>query len=143
VVLMLDVDPVAGRSEQIARRFAAALEAGDVDAALAATSPDVVFHSPVVHRPYEGRDILGAILRAVVQTFEDLRYTAAYGAEDGHVLAFAARVGDRALQGVDILHFGADGLIDSLAVMVRPYSAATALKEQMADLLLQDDVRPH
>ena len=48
---MLDVDPVAGRSEQIARRFAAALEAGDVDAALAATSPDVVFHSPVVHRP--------------------------------------------------------------------------------------------
>ncbi len=60
---MLDLDPAAGRSEQIARRFAAALEAGDVDAALTATSPDVVFHSPVVHRPYEGRDTLGAILR--------------------------------------------------------------------------------
>lgn len=134
---MLDPDPAAGRSEQIARRFAAALEAGDVDAALATTSPDVGFHSPVVHKRYEGRDALGVILRAVVQTFEDFRYTAAYGADDGHVMAFAARVGDRALQGVDILHFDADGLVDSLTVMVRPYSAATALKEQMASLLTQ------
>lgn len=133
---MLDPDP-AGRSEQIARRFAGALEAGDVDAALATTSPDVVFHSPVVHQPYEGRDTLGPILRAVVGTFEDFRYTGAYGAPDGHVLTFAARVGDRALQGVDILHFDADGLVDSLTVMIRPYSAATALKEQMASLLAQ------
>ncbi len=106
---MLDPDPAAGRSEQIARRFAAALEAGDVDAALATTSPVVGFHNPVVHKRYEGRDALGFILRSVVQTFEDFRYTAAYGADDDHVMAFAARMGDRALQKVDILHFDADG----------------------------------
>ncbi len=132
---MLDTVQDAASSEEVGRRFAAALEAHNVDAALALTSPEVVLHSPVVHRPYEGRDALGGILRAVTQIFEDFRYTAAYGADNGHVLAFAARVGDRALQGVDILHVGADGLVDSITVMVRPYSAATALKGRMKDLL--------
>ena len=54
---------------------------------------------------------------------------------DGAVLRFACRVGDRDLEGVDILRFGADGLITEFTVMVRPYSAATALRERMAALL--------
>lgn len=90
VALMLDTVQDAASSEEVGRRFAAALEAHNVDAALALTSPEVVLHSPVVHRPYEGRDALGGILRAVTQIFEDFRYTAAYGADNGHVLAFAA-----------------------------------------------------
>jgi hypothetical protein len=51
------------------------------------------------------------------------------------VLAFATRVGDRALEGVDIVRFGESGEIVEFTVMVRPYSAATALRERMAALL--------
>ncbi|WP_300011803.1 nuclear transport factor 2 family protein [Pseudonocardia sp.] len=114
--------------------FRAAVETGDVDAAVALFIPDAVFHSPVVHRPYVGREALRAILAAVTGVFEDFRYTGSYGGDEGHVLRFAARVGDRDLEGVDILR-GVGGQLTELTVMVRPYSAATALRERMAALL--------
>jgi NAD kinase len=114
--------------------FRAAVETDDIDAAVALFAEDVTFNSPVVHRPYVGREPLRAILRAVTTVFEDFRYTASYGGDDGHVLRFTARVGDRELEGVDILR-GSAGELTELTVMVRPYSAATALRERMAALL--------
>lgn len=116
------------------RAFRDAVECRDVDAAVALFDPEAVFHSPVVHRPYVGRDALRAILGAVVTVFEDFRYTGSYDGDGGHVLVFAARVGDRAIEGVDILT-GRDGVLTELTVMVRPYSAATLLRERMAALL--------
>jgi len=63
--------------------------------------------------------------------FEDFRYTAEYAGPDGHVLEFACRIGDRACQGVDVLR-AEDGVLRELTVLVRPYSAATQLKDRMA-----------
>jgi hypothetical protein len=114
--------------------FRRAVESGDVGAAVALFAPDAVFHSPVVHEPYEGREALRTILAAVVGVFEGFRYTAEYRGPDGHVLEFACRVGDRELQGIDILRADGDVLTE-LTVMVRPYSAATLLRERMAALL--------
>jgi len=121
-----------------AAAFRAAIESGDIGAAVALFAEDCVFHSPVVHAPYTGREALRAILTAVVAVFEDFRYTAEYAGADGHVLEFACRVGDRGLQGVDILRTaaaGADAPLTELTVLVRPYSAATALRTRMAELL--------
>lgn len=114
--------------------FRAAVEAKDVDAAVALFASDAVFHSPVVHKPYVGREALRAILSAVTVVFEDFRYTGSYSGDTGHVLEFACRVGDRELQGVDILRSAGDQLTE-LTVLVRPYSAATLLRERMAALL--------
>ena len=114
--------------------FRAAVEGDDIDTAVGLFADDVVFHSPVVHRPYVGREPLRAILSAVTTVFEDFRYTGSYGGDDGHVLRFAARVGDREIEGVDVLT-ASDGVLTELTVMVRPYSAATALRKRMAALL--------
>jgi SnoaL-like domain len=114
--------------------FRTAIESKDVDAAVALFAPDAVFHSPVVHKPYVGRGPLHAILSAVMVVFEDFRYTGAYEGATGHVLEFACRVGDRELQGVDILR-GDGTQLTELTVLVRPYSAATLLRERMAALL--------
>jgi hypothetical protein len=113
--------------------FGTAVVAGDIDAALALLAEDVVFHSPVVHRPYQGRDAVAPILHAVSQVFEDFRYTGEIGAPDAasHVLVFRTRVGNREIEGIDLLHTGADGLVDELTVMVRPLSGALALAEVM------------
>ena len=113
--------------------FRRAVESGDVDGVLALVSPDVVFNSPVVYRPYQGREVLGVILRAVMRVFKEFRYEREIGAEGAgdHALLFRARVGDRQLQGCDFLHFGRDGLIEELTVMVRPRSAALALAVAM------------
>lgn len=117
--------------------FRVAIEARDIDAAVALFSDDVVFRSPIVFKPYRGRDAVGAILAAVVQVFEDFRYTREIGAPDAreHALVFEARVGERQLEGCDFLHLGEDGSIDELVVMVRPLSGALALAEAMKALL--------
>ena len=94
-------------------------------------SPDVVFRSPVVFKPYEGRDALGVLLGAVVETFEDFRYIDQVETGDTAVLIFEARVGDRQLNGVDVLRFGQDGRIAEMMVMVRPLSGLNAVAEEM------------
>ncbi|MBX7550814.1 nuclear transport factor 2 family protein [Streptomyces sp. NPDC088560] len=115
------------------RAFREAVEAGDIDAAVALLAEDVVFSSPVVFKPYPGRAITAAILRTVSQVFEDFRYVREIGAPDGadHALVFRARVGDRELTGCDFIHVNEDGLIDDFMVMVRPLSGAHALAEAM------------
>ncbi|HEX4357088.1 MAG TPA: nuclear transport factor 2 family protein [Pseudonocardia sp.] len=120
-----------------AARFRAAVEAGDLDAAVAQFADDVVFNSPVVFRQYQGKEALRPLLAAVFHVFQNFRYTAEYAGESGHVLEFAAEVGGRDLQGVDIVRGGADAEapLTELTVLTRPYSATTALREQMAALL--------
>jgi SnoaL-like domain len=119
--------------------FRSAIEAGEIDRALELFSPEVVFSSPVVFRPYEGRETLGVILNAVNRVFEDFRYEREIGEEGAadHALVFTARVGDRELQGCDFLHTGEDGLIDEMTVMVRPRSAMLALADAMAAEMLK------
>jgi len=113
--------------------FRSAIEAGEADRALELFSPEVVFSSPVVFRPYHGREALRVILGAVMRVFEDFHYEREIGAEgaEDHALLFRTRVGDRELHGCDFLHTGPDGLIDEFTVMVRPRSAMLALAEAM------------
>jgi hypothetical protein len=112
--------------------FRAAIEARDLAALEAALAPDVSFRSPVVHKPYEGRDATMFVLRAVFEVFEDFEYVDELEGPDGtHGLVFHARVGDRQLQGWDYLRTGDDGLVTELTVMVRPMSGLVALGEAM------------
>jgi hypothetical protein len=113
--------------------FRRALETGDPDAVLELVSPDVVFNSPVVFRPYHGPGALGVVLRAAARVLDDFHFEREIGAggASDHALVFRARVEDRELQGCDFVHVGNDGLIDELTVMVRPLSAALAFAEAM------------
>jgi hypothetical protein len=113
--------------------FRAAVESSDHEAVVALLAEDVVFRSPIVFQPYHGRDALAAILLAVSRVFEDLRYEREIGADGArdHALVFKARIGDREVHGCDFLHTDENGLIDELAVMVRPLPGALALAEAM------------
>jgi uncharacterized protein with FMN-binding domain len=111
--------------------FRAAAEAKDFAQAEELFAPDATFRSPMVFKPYEGREVIKVILGAVVQVFEDFRYIAHVETGDTAVLQFEARVGDRELQGVDVLRFNDDDTIAELTVMVRPMSGLAALGEQM------------
>lgn len=115
--------------------FRAAAEAKDFSAGEALFAEDCSFRSPVVFKPYEGRDALSVILTAVVQVFEDFRYVEHLEDGDTAVLMFEANVDGRQLQGMDILRFDESGLIRELIVMVRPMSGIHALAERMKALL--------
>jgi hypothetical protein len=124
-----------GAAQRTAQAFRRAVETSQMAAAVELLAEDVVFESPIVHRVYEGRDAVAPVLFAVSTVFEDFHYTAEFSSADGHVLRFRARVDDREIDGVDILTVDPDGRIMAFAVMVRPYSAATALRTRMAALL--------
>ena len=47
--------------------FRAAVEARDFDALPALFAADVVFRSPIAHKPYRGRDTVAIILRAAAE----------------------------------------------------------------------------
>ncbi|HLS77863.1 MAG TPA: nuclear transport factor 2 family protein [Nocardia sp.] len=115
--------------------FRAAVEARDEAAMEALLADDVVFTSPVAFKPYEGKPITAAILRAVVRVFEDFRYVREIADADGrdHALVFEASVDGRKLTGCDFLHVDEDGKIDDFMVMVRPLSAAQALAARMGE----------
>jgi ketosteroid isomerase-like protein len=111
--------------------FRLAVEARDLDAMRELLADDVVFNSPVAHKPFEGRQVVAQVLAFAVTTFEDFRYVDEVADGDRVALIFRARVGDRDLQGLDFVHTNTDGLIDELTVMVRPMSGLVALGEAM------------
>lgn len=113
--------------------FRKAVEAHDLAAVEAMLAEDVVFTSPVAFKPYPGRPLTAAILRAVTEVFTDFRYVREMASDDGrdHALVFVAKVGDREINGCDFLHMNEAGEIDDLMVMVRPLSAAQALAAEM------------
>lgn len=110
-----------------------ALETRDEAAVEALLAEDVGFRSPAVFKPYAGRDATMVFLRAAMAVFEDFRYVRTFteDAGRGHVMMFEARVGDRTLEGVDIVTVGDDGLITEFRVMVRPFTGLAALAEAM------------
>jgi hypothetical protein len=112
-----------------------AAKAADVEALTSALAPDVVFKSPIVFKPYQGREQVAPILTAVMQVFEDFRYVDQLESAGAATLIFKARVGERELEGLDYLRFREDGLASELTVMVRPLSAALELAERMRALL--------
>jgi hypothetical protein len=112
-------------------RFRVAAESKDFSAIEDLFAGDVVFRSPVVFRPYEGREAVAMLLGAVAQVFEDFRYTDQVETGDAAALAFSARVGDRELDGVDFLHFDDEGRINRMTVYVRPMSGVNALAAGM------------
>ncbi len=113
--------------------FVKAVESRDAAAVPDVLAEGVVFRSPVVFRPYEGREVVATILvEGAMNVFEDFRYTDRLAGDDAEALIFEARVGDREVQGLDLLRFDDDGRVRELTVMVRPMSGMNALAEAMA-----------
>jgi ketosteroid isomerase-like protein len=115
--------------------FRLAAENKDLEAMTEVLREDVVLHSPILFRGFEGREIVLGVLTHVVATLEDFRYTDELAEGDTVALRFKARVGDRELEGIDFLELDADGKVAELTVFMRPMSALKAFNEQMATRL--------
>jgi SnoaL-like domain len=116
-------------------KFRAAVDSADHAGIVDALAPEVVFNSPVKHQPFEGREAVAVLFGALLETFEDFRYTDELSEDGLAMLVFRARVGDRELEGIDILRFDDDGLIAEFTVMVRPLTGALALAEAVGEKL--------
>ena len=109
--------------------FRLAIEADNLDAAVALLAADVVFHSPAVFKAYQGKSTVAGLFRVVSAVFEDFTYTDEIS--DGHIscLVFKARVGDRDIEGMVLLRHNGSGQIVDFTVMIRPLSGLQAVAQ--------------
>lgn len=114
---------------------------------------DVVFYSPIVYTPQEGKAITTLYLQAAGQTLPgDGKALGAEGGGsggsgggfhytkevlDGHtaVLEFETTVEGKYVNGVDIITCDDDGKITEFRVMIRPLQAVNLVHQQMAAML--------
>ena len=98
---------------------------------------DVVFHSPVVHTPQLGKRITTHYLMAAVHVFfnPSFRYVREVVGERDAVLEFETTVDGIVVNGVDLIHWNAEGRISDFKVMVRPMKAMNKVWEKMAAML--------
>jgi SnoaL-like domain len=115
--------------------FRRAAEAKDLELLTETLREDVVLHSPILFRGFEGRDVVSQVLTHVAATLENLTYTDELSDENTVALRFKASVGDRELEGIDFLELDEDGRVAELTVFMRPMSALTRFNEQMAERL--------
>jgi hypothetical protein len=122
----------------LSARFRSAVEEGGIGELAELFREDAVFRSPVVFKPYEGRDQVLKVLRAaerVLGVGGHFRYV--HQLEDANdrvaVLEFATEVDGKQVEGIDKLTFDEDGLITEVKVMLRPASALQAVGAKMAE----------
>jgi hypothetical protein len=118
--------------------FRRAVEAQSLEDMIAVFAEDAVLHSPITFHPFEGRDAIRQLLGILLEVFQEFRYTDELRAADGTLaLIFRARVGERELEGLDLIRFDDDGLIRDFTVMVRPRSAIELLLREVGSRLAQ------
>lgn len=115
--------------------FRRAAEAKDLELLAETLRDDVVLHSPILFRGFEGREVVTQVLTHVVATLEDLTYVDELAGERTVALRFKARVEDRELEGIDFLELDEEGRVAELTVFMRPLSALTRFNERMTERL--------
>lgn len=109
-------------------------DATGLDAQLA---EHVVFRSPVVHTPQEGKAITMAYLMAAGQTLggDTFRYTRIFDCGDKAVLEFECVIDAINVNGVDMIEWDDQGKITDFKVMVRPLKGMQAVHTAMGAML--------
>lgn len=106
----------------------------DLDAFL---SDDVVFHSPIVHKPQQGKALTALYLAAAFDVFfnDSFRYVREIVGRNDAMLEFEAKIDGVLVNGVDIIKWNDAGRVTDFKVMVRPLKAISLVHERMAAVL--------
>ena len=114
-----------------------ALNRRDVSAMSALLADDCVFHSPVLHKPQQGKALTQFYLTAAASVLanDSFTYVREVVGERDAVLEFTAEVDGVHINGVDMIRWNDQGLIVDFKVMVRPMKAIELLKGLMAAML--------
>jgi hypothetical protein len=109
-------------------RWRAAAESGDVDAAVACLSPDIVLSSPLTDQfRLEGTGQLRDFLAAAFAAVEDIRFHTQTGQDDTYALVYRARVGSQPFEEAQLLRFDDTAHLTEITLFGRPMPALTAL----------------
>lgn len=101
---------------------------------------DVVFQSPVVHKPQAGKAITTVYLTAamhVLSNSDAFHYVGEWFGPTSAVLEFETVIDGIVINGIDMIGWNEAGKIDSFKVMVRPLKAINTLHALMGARLAE------
>jgi hypothetical protein len=100
-------------------------------------SDKVVFYSPVVHTPQEGKEITTLYLSAALYVFvnDSFHYVREVVSENNAVLEFETEIDGIKVNGVDMISWDENGKIISFKVMLRPLKAINLIHKMMGEML--------
>lgn len=98
---------------------------------------NVVFYSPVVHTPQQGKAITTLYLSAAAMVLgnEHFRYLRETCVEDHAILEFETKINGIHVNGVDIITWNDENKITEFKVMIRPLKAINTLHDMMGNML--------
>ena len=131
--------PIKGYQPNLQSWFDYMMEGHDKNLLLEMLHDDVVFRSPVVHTPQEGKAITFAYLSAAGNTLGNgtFKYTRVFDCGDKAVLEFENVMDGIQVNGIDMIEWDADGKITDFKVMVRPLKGMQVVHAAMGKMLEQ------
>jgi hypothetical protein len=98
---------------------------------------DAVLHSPVVHTPVAGKQMVTFYLTAAFYTFanEHFKYVREWHDEHSAVLEFTTQIDGIFVNGVDMIEWNEADKITDFKVMVRPLKAVNLIHQKMQAML--------
>ena len=100
---------------------------------------DVIFYSPIVWAPQEGKQITKIYLMAALEVFggenSNFKYVKQVVDNNQFILEFITLIDGVTVNGVDMIEVNDDGKIISFKVMVRPLKAINKVHEKMGEML--------
>jgi hypothetical protein len=85
-----------------------------------ALAPEVVMHSPILTRPFAGREAAVELFDVLFDVLEGVEITEEFVDGDSHVFFWKANIGASTIEGVDLIRSNQDGKIFEIKVMIRP-----------------------
>ncbi|WP_448212509.1 nuclear transport factor 2 family protein [Colwellia sp. MEBiC06753] len=100
---------------------------------------NAALHSPVVHRPIEGKAMVKLYLTAAFHTFlnKHFQYVREFQANNSVVLEFTTEIDGIFINGIDMITWNNEGLITEFKVMIRPLKAVHLINDKMTELINQ------
>ncbi|MEL6857367.1 MAG: nuclear transport factor 2 family protein [Pseudomonadota bacterium] len=131
--------PVTGHQANLQNWFDYMMGGHDRGKLLEMLHDDVVFRSPVVHTPQEGKEITFAYLSAAGNTLGNgtFQYTRVFDCGDRAVLEFETEMDGIHVNGIDMIEWDENGQITDFKVMVRPLKAMQTVHAAMGRMLEQ------
>ena len=102
-------------------------------------SDEVIFYSPIVWTPQEGKQITKLYLMAAMQVFggenSNFIYVKQVIDKNNFFLEFTTVIDGITVNGIDMIEVNDEGKIISFKVMIRPLKAINKVHEKMGEML--------
>lgn len=100
---------------------------------------EVVFHSPVLHKPQNGKQLTQLYLQAALHVFlaGNFEYIREVENNQHTVLEFELELEEVVINGVDMITWNEEGKIIDFKVMIRPLKAINLIHQKMGEFLKQ------